>query len=82
MALTDLYTVVPGMQEEDDEAAGLPLSSRAPARSIKDSLSSFEDDLSLNRTPLGEDDSTKSSGEPPRAKGPVNDMDSIPSLRG
>ena len=55
MALADLYTVVPSTQREADEAAGLPVSSYAPTRSAEDSLSSFEDDLSLDGSTLGED---------------------------
>ena len=47
MALVDLYTAVPSTRGEADEAAGSPASSCALARSAKDSLSSFEDDLSL-----------------------------------
>ena len=54
-ALIDLYTAVPSMQREADETAGLPASSHALAGSAKDSLSSFYNDLSLDRTPMGED---------------------------
>lgn len=59
MALTDLYAVMPGTQREADEAAGSPALSHAPARSMKDSLSSPGDDLSLDGTSLGEDSGLK-----------------------
>jgi hypothetical protein len=64
-ALADLYTAVPSTWREADEAAGLPALSCPSARSAEDSLSTFEDDLSLNRTPLGEDESASLCREPP-----------------
>ncbi len=65
MAFADLYTAVPSMRREADKASCLPALSRAPARSAKDSLSSFEDDLSFAGSSLGEDGGAMLGGEPP-----------------
>lgn len=76
MALTDLYAMMPGTRREADEAAGSPALSRAPARSMKDSFSSPDDDLSLDGTPLGEDGGLKPAAVEvtlpvkPQGKGP------------
>ena len=65
MALTDLYSVVLSTRREADEVAGSQLLSRALSCSAKDSLSSFEDDLSFKGSPLGHDDIPISEGMPP-----------------
>ena len=50
-ALVDLYTTVPSMQKDADEAFRSPALSFSQTRSIKDPLSSLENDTSLNGTP-------------------------------
>ena len=65
MALVDLYTAMPSTRGAADEAAGSPASSCVSARSAKDSLSSFEDDLSLDGSLLGEANGTSLDDEPP-----------------
>ena len=53
--ILDLYTTVSSTWKEVDEAVGLPALSVAPACSMKYSISSLEDEASLDGTPLGKE---------------------------